>query len=202
MMRFRRLNTARCRGGWRSPGLAVVVTTVAIAIWSGCSVTKHNYKTLSFFFDGVPDPSSSIGGAGIGSDGKPQFVLVHKPYAEDRCDACHRTKYRPTKSDAGICIECHAAVQTEYPKMHGAVIAMACLWCHNPHESSHPALLRSADRKVCSQCHTAGMLESARVPAHADDTRGCVECHSGHGGTLPFMLKPGVVVPGSTPAQK
>jgi len=182
---------------------AIILSCIIAAIAIGCSVTPRNYKTLSFFFDGVPDPAVSGGpGAAGGSGGKPTFVVTHKPFADEHCDACHRTKYRPTKNDATICLECHAAVQTQYPKMHGAVIATACLWCHNPHESSHPALLRNSDRKVCSQCHTVAMLESTRVPAHADPARGCVECHSGHGSTLPFMLKPGVASPTPTPEQK
>ncbi len=188
----------------RRLAVAALVTIAAIALWSGCSVNKSNYKVLSFFFDGVPDPSLPVGALGGSADGKPVLVVLHPPYVQERCDECHKSKYRPTKNDSSICLPCHAAVQTQYPRMHGPVVATACLWCHNPHESSQPALLRFPDRKVCSQCHTESMLESARVPAHADPKRGCVECHSGHGSVQPFMLKPGVTpgaprTPGAEP---
>ena len=122
---------------------------VGAAIWSGCSVTPQNYKVLSFFFDGVPDPSVPPGAIGVrrGPDGKPTFVVVHKPYAEERCDECHRTKYRPSKNDSSICLKCHAPVQTQYQRMHGPVVATACLWCHSPHESPN---LHSASEDVFS----------------------------------------------------
>ena len=170
--------------------LLIAGPVIAFALWSGCSVTQKNHKVLSFFFDGVPEPSVSPAAAAAGAG--PSRVILHRPYAEERCDACHRSKYRPSKTDSSICLECHAAVQTQHERMHGAVIAAACLWCHNPHESSHPALLRSADRKVCGQCHTEEMLRASRIPEHTDASRACLECHSGHGSSRPFLLKPGV----------
>jgi predicted CXXCH cytochrome family protein len=73
--------------------------------------------------------------------------------------------------------------------MHGPVAAGACMWCHAPHESIHRSLLRDADRKVCAQCHTAAMLAGTKVPEHADESRACLECHTGHGGPAPYMLR-------------
>jgi predicted CXXCH cytochrome family protein len=169
----------------------VVLVSAIIAIWSGCSVNKRNYKVLNFFFDGVPDPSLPAGSEPGVDGGPPRLVVVHRPFAEENCEACHRTRYRPSRNDSSICLECHDTVKTAHPFMHGPVEANACLWCHNPHESSHPALLRDTDRKVCSQCHTPSMLSSTKVPAHADTARGCLECHSGHGGLTSQMLKPG-----------
>ena len=193
-----RARTLRAVG--RLQGVALLMTVAGVAIWSGCSVTKQNYKVLSFFFDGVPDPSLPPGAVGsrmVG--GQPVFIVVHKPHAQERCDECHTSKYRPSRNDSSICLKCHAAVQNAYPHMHGAVEATACLWCHSPHESSHLALLRDSDRKVCSQCHTPSMLNATRVPAHADAARGCLECHSGHGSAAAFMLKPEVPAAAPTP---
>lgn len=194
----------------RLEGAALLLIIVALAIWSGCTVTKQNYKALSFLFDGVPDPSLPPGSeAGRLEGGKPVFVVIHKPYAEERCDACHRTRYRPSRNDSGVCLECHASVKVTYPHVHGAVEAAACLWCHNPHESSRPALLRDSDRKMCAQCHTLSMLGTTKVPAHSDAARGCLECHSGHGGTTSSMLKPDTTAaaltqehPGTWPEKK
>jgi predicted CXXCH cytochrome family protein len=170
------------------------VVLVGAAVWSGCTVTPRNYKVLSFFFDGVPDPSIPPGAVvGRGAGGKPTLVVVHKPFAEERCEECHTTKYRPSKNDSSICLKCHAAALTQYQRMHGPVAAAACLWCHSPHESAQPHLLRSADPKVCLQCHAPAMLESTRVAAHADESRACLDCHSGHGSDRAYILKPGVL---------
>ncbi len=182
--------------------LAAVCVAGAAAVfgpWSGCTVTRENYKTLSFFFDGVPDPDAPVPGSGPGIAGTPAVVILHAPYAAENCDACHKTRYRPTRNDSTICFECHAGIRSAYPRMHGPVAAGACLWCHSPHESAYPALFRDADRRVCAQCHTPDLLSSTRVPAHADPARACLECHSGHGGHEPFMLKP--AGPAQTPPE-
>lgn len=170
------------------PWVAIVLACGFAALWAGCAVTTSNYKALSFFFDGVPDPSKQAPGT-ASAGGGPSFVVQHRPFVEERCDECHKTKYRPSKNDSSICTQCHAAVQTQYANMHAAVIASACLWCHNPHESAQPFLLRTNDRKVCAQCHTLSALDVANTPAHADETRSCLECHSGHGSAQPYLLK-------------
>jgi predicted CXXCH cytochrome family protein len=178
-------------------------TAVAVAVlagaslvagtWTGCTVTPGNYRTLSFFFDGVPDPSPGPAGGARGEDRArtPALVVVHRPYAEDKCESCHTTRFRPSRHDSGACMQCHAPVRTAHPRMHGPVSAGACLWCHSPHESSHAFLMRDADRKVCAQCHSGATFDTSRVAAHADATRGCLECHVAHGGDRPFLLRPG-----------
>lgn len=189
-MAKRPMSGGRRRASARALVAAWGAAIVCAALWTGCTVSKRNYPVLSFFFDGVPDPSLPKGAVNRGDDGKPVFVVVHRPYFEEKCDACHRTKYRPTRNDSSACQDCHAVVKTAYPKMHGAVEANACLWCHSPHESSRPHLLRDADRKLCLQCHEYSLLSAAKVPAHRDESRGCLECHSGHGGTDAHLLKP------------
>ena len=178
-------------GGGARLAAGLGVTLIVALVVLGCTVTNRNYKVLSFFFDGVPDPNLPAGVVTRVEGGKPAVAVLHQPYAEERCEVCHRTRYRPTREDSSICLECHAQVKSAHAVMHGAVEANACLWCHNPHESSHPALLRDSDRKVCSQCHTPSML-GLSVPEHRDESRGCLECHSGHGGSSTLMLKVGV----------
>ena len=211
MMPPTRRRPAGQKAGFRLAVIGLFGGAIAVGSWTGCTVTKQNYKTLSFFFDGVPDPSAPAGqGAGrSGPDGKPAFAVVHRPYAEEKCDACHKTRYRPSRNDSSICLQCHAAVQTEHPLMHGPVVATACLWCHTPHESTRPALLRDDDRKVCSQCHTGSTFDASTVPAHGDPARACLECHFGHGGNARFMLRPGAAADsppptptGATPEKK
>jgi len=162
-------------------------------LWAGCSVQK-NYRLLSFFFDGVPNPNALPAAASAG-DGttmrtSPTYV-AHRPFTEERCDECHGGRLRPGVDDSGMCLKCHADVPNKHPVMHGPVAVVACLWCHVPHESAFASLLKADARQVCAQCHEPGMLGTDTVPAHADGSRSCLECHSGHGGDARFFLHPG-----------
>lgn len=162
--------------------------------WAGCQVTPSNYKLLSFLFDGVPDPSMSGprgNTAGVDIKQSPTYS-AHRPFLEENCDACHKGKLRPSRNDSSTCLTCHAEETSKHPYMHGPVAAAACMWCHAPHESAYAALLRDSDRKVCMQCHTTEMLSAEDVPEHADESRACLECHTGHGGDAPKMLRAGV----------
>ena len=170
---------------WGTVGLGILVDT-------GCTVTKDNYELMSFFFDGVPDPSTIAGGAARPGDATLMAMVVsHKPFAENKCEACHKTRYRPSRNDGSACLGCHDKVMTQHAWTHGAVAGGACLWCHSPHESARRWLLRGPDRKVCALCHAATLTDGSTVPAHADETMSCVACHFGHGGDNSLMLKPG-----------
>lgn len=166
-----------------------------LLVWSGCTVTESNFKTLSFFFDGVPDPrQKAVEDAGISrfssiDPRKAPNYSVHKPFKEEKCDECHKSGLKMGRNNATVCMKCHKEVPTKHDFMHGPVAAGACMWCHYPHESPHAHLLRDTDRKVCGQCHTPRMLSTKKVPEHADATRSCLECHYAHGGPAPRMLR-------------
>lgn len=164
---------------------------LAVPQWCGCTVTPENYETLSFFFDGVPDPTLPASTASLPANDPRRIASysLHPPYAKEECDTCHRARNRPTRNNGRLCLECHESITTEHPRMHGPVVAMACLWCHNPHESVHKHLLRDTDAKVCGQCHTPDLLSPERVPEHAQPEASCLGCHSGHGGDAPYMLR-------------
>lgn len=185
-------------GGNPSPGVgrirggalcAVGFAGVAFAL-RGCSVEK-NYELLSFFFDGVPDPNAM---PVLASTGDPAAMrasptyTAHPPYVENRCVECHGRAFTTSGVDSGVCLKCHEGVRDAYPYMHGPVAFGACLMCHVPHESAYSALLKGEPIKVCGQCHGPGMLDSERVPEHADATS-CLGCHTGHGGTARYMLR-------------
>lgn len=159
--------------------------------WAGCQVTPSNYKLLSFLFDGVPDPAlAGPAGNTSGQDiRQSKTYSLHRPFEEEKCDACHAGGLRPTRQDSSRCLQCHADRTAEFAYMHGPVAAAACMWCHAPHESAFAHLLRDADRKVCGQCHTPEMLTAEQVPEHGDESRACLECHTGHGGPAPKMLR-------------
>lgn len=180
---------------------------LVIAAWMGCSIEK-NYATLSFFFDGVPNPeakarASAASGVTANMRSSATYTL-HKPFAGDQCIECHESQLKITSRDSGICLKCHKDEPTRYPRMHGPVAAGACLWCHAPHESAEAHLLRKPAREVCAQCHDRTLLSSEFVPEHAGDSdRSCLDCHSGHGGPASMFLKEGISRPahGERPAK-
>jgi predicted CXXCH cytochrome family protein len=173
---------------WR--GLVILlVLAVGIAVAVGCTPQKR-YRVLSFFFDGVPNPDAPRGAtARRSASGRP--IFVHKPFAEQKCDACHlnsqdifaRAKMRP-----GACMDCHADVRDQYAVMHGPVAAEACTMCHAPHQSSQAHLLKTPTPKVCVQCHDEATLGTT-VAEHQNPKSDCISCHSGHGGTDRNFLK-------------
>lgn len=176
-------------------------------VWMGCSVEKH-YKTLSIFFDGVPDPEAKAQAAAAGGVTAAMRLsatyTIHKPYAEEKCAECHKGRIVIAGRDSTMCAKCHEAEETKYPRMHGPVAAGACLWCHSPHESGEAHLLRDQARNVCTQCHDQSLISNDEIPAHSDTARSCLECHHGHGGTAAMFLKEGVSrlapAPGGTSA--
>ncbi len=190
---------AWCRSGRRALAVALAAVACLAVLWPGCSVEK-NYRVLSFFFDGVPDPNAPVrrsAGGGLGAGpAQAAIVAVHKPYAEEKCASCHVSRFQLTVNDSALCLKCHGEKPTEYAVMHCPVAAGACLWCHTPHESAYASLLKAPARDVCSQCHVPGTLSTRRTPAHADAARSCLECHSGHGGTRPYFIREATAQPG------
>lgn len=175
-------------------------------IWTGCSV-ERDHKLLSFFFDGVPDPSLVKTSADALQFAKATggTVYAHPPFANNKCWECHQNlsgeEARQVRPD--ICFKCHATIASEHAKMHGAVAAGACVYCHSPHESTIKHLLKSTAPKLCLQCHSKVSFGNPPAPVHQDLNRDCLECHSGHGGPERFFLRDGwmnvVPQPNATP---
>jgi len=169
---------------WLGGATGLLFLVAFITLVFGCSPEKH-YKTLSFFFDGVPNPAAAKTGftARRGASGKP--IFIHKPFADEKCNACHLNTddiFARAKVRANVCVECHAAVKIEHRVMHGPVVNDACILCHTPHTSPNEHLLRTPAPKVCLQCHEIPSL-SKFTPEHADSKGNCLSCHSGHGGS-------------------
>jgi predicted CXXCH cytochrome family protein len=175
----------------RHPLYVLIACVVAGALWQGCTVTRDNYTTLSYFFDGVPDPNGKFATVDVktGQVNPLGKFSQHKPFVEEKCADCHSGVAVLSKNSSEICMKCHAAVPTQHRYTHGPVAASACLWCHSPHDAPRPHLLREDDRKLCTQCHAPGALDAEREPAHADESRACLECHYGHGGDRRFLLR-------------
>jgi predicted CXXCH cytochrome family protein len=183
-------------------------------LWIGCTPTEQNYKVLSFFFDGVPNPSDPAFRSGRASrsgglGGAEAFVVyTHAPYADpdpNACNVCHEGRVGGvyTRSSLTIpptvCLKCHQDEVNKYPVMHGPVAAVECLWCHAPHESSIPALLRRRAPELCLQCHTLELL-APWPPEHHQPDIDCLQCHVAHGGERHGLLRARVNPPSTAPS--
>jgi predicted CXXCH cytochrome family protein len=174
----------------------------AVTCFYGCT-TEKRYEILKVLFDGVPNPNapkvassskSPNGSAGGANAGVAQPVaFMHKPYQENKCDACHGSssgKYSDyQKIGADVCLKCHEKVLTAYPVMHGPVTSVECNLCHTPHESTIRGLLKQSAPTVCTQCHVTELL-SGTTPAHLQPDSQCLQCHVGHGGNEHKLLRP------------
>ncbi|MFT5424502.1 MAG: putative CXXCH cytochrome family protein [Phycisphaerales bacterium] len=176
----------RGRLGWSAAVSVLGVLGLAL-VWGGCNTQRH-YELLSFFFDGVPDPNRPLDLLSEAS-ASPTFSQ-HQPFVSDDCLKCHEDPSQMTMSleDSSLCLQCHEDVTSQYPRMHGAVVGLACLRCHSPHFSSLASLLREPAPGLCMQCHDTNQMGSPS-PQHEDLTRDCLECHTGHGGPDPHFLR-------------
>ncbi|MGD0139234.1 MAG: cytochrome c3 family protein [Tepidisphaeraceae bacterium] len=178
----------------RRPVYAMAILAILSMLAVGCSVAK-NYKTLSFFFDGVPDPNApvatpvSMSVAGPNGELAPVKMYRHKPFAEGKCAECHAAdKKHLVTVKAELCVKCHAPAVKQYPVMHAPVAIGQCLWCHEPHESDSPKLLKTTAPELCLQCHDQNLLSSDVKSHQLADQANCLDCHTGHGGAKPSLL--------------
>jgi len=156
---------------------------------------QRDYKVLSFFFDGVPDPNAPrLVSQTHFTEAHPLSLTPihpyqHKPYALGQCYQCHLPdRQRLIRlSPADLCVRCHTRTTHEFPVMHGPVAAGLCLWCHDPHESDQPHLLKSVGPDLCLQCHDQQLLPPN--PPHQADNSPCLQCHLGHGGADHGLLR-------------
>ena len=166
---------------------------IAITLINSC-VTERNYKYLSFFFDGVADPSvtenieinlidSSAQIAQIDSSSiKPQLI-VHTPYAENECNSCHNKNVMGTyvKPQPALCYQCHVDFNETYESLHGPVSGGYCTSCHDPHKSKISNLLIKEGQELCFTCHESSDLSLGNL--HSDiGEKNCIDCHNPHGG--------------------
>ena len=169
--------------------------------WFGCA-PQERYHTLTFFFDGVPDPNAppkpkrGLGGAHMTMMGQATTMVSmttrHKPWENKQCASCHPMDWGASNGQMAypivdLCVKCHPKIPQAYPKMHGPVAVKASDWCHNPHEAEQPHLLKYPPRKLCGQCHEE---LSHSTKEHVDGVTSCLDCHGGHGGPKRFFLHP------------
>ncbi len=175
----------------------------------------QRYRTLCFFFDGVPVPGSRVEAPSepdpteLDADAlvqetapaeelpptpepepQPGAIRRHPPYRDYRCGSCHDTssgRLLRTPQE-GLCRQCHENVPGDLRYVHGPVAVDACLFCHHPHGGQFAMQLRAEPADVCLRCHDADDVREGAHHAVLDESA-CTDCHSGHGGSERFFLK-------------
>jgi predicted CXXCH cytochrome family protein len=162
----------------------------AIAILSAaCS-----YRSLSFFFDGVPPPRATTAGpavpSGLRKSASPAVLKgsEHGPYAAKQCDGCHvagrgNALLVPAEQ---LCARCHVlALDKKF--VHGPLTSGGCLLCHDPHSSQHAFLLVGESGTFCIRCHDPRALRA--VEGHGNAGGACTACHEAHMSDRQFLLR-------------
>jgi predicted CXXCH cytochrome family protein len=185
----------------------IVISIISFAfllLFVMCCDSEKHYKTLSYFFDGVPSPDGEVSDSNTSEPQntrrkRPEIVwYVHEPYKVRPCkchgkDITRRSFYRQVESTLKVpelCYECH----TDYSKssanyVHGPVAVGYCLFrCHSPHQSKIPGLLLKPIPELCYDCHDVQAIEE--ISAHSAETLpGCIDCHQPHESSIKGLLK-------------
>ncbi|MHC4083647.1 MAG: cytochrome c3 family protein [Planctomycetota bacterium] len=185
---------------------AIVITILTVIVTTVLSCDEEErYKTLTFFFDGVP-PLKSDDVNDVNSPDKvgqkslkrnvPTFN-VHEP--SKVCENCHDMTKKPrwatpefVKEPLQLCYDCHpnSNYSGSVDYVHGPVAIGDCMRCHNPHRSKQEHLLKIPVPDVCYRCHEKADMES--IEEHpAELLSECLDCHVGHSSPARGLLREG-----------
>jgi predicted CXXCH cytochrome family protein len=164
-------------------------------------VTSSNYKILSFFFDGVPNPDStqiskndSLKIVDTNSirlaTNSPKKGSVHPPYAERNCGICHdlSKQYKLVSTMPDLCYTCHEDFSDGNKIVHGPVASGNCTECHDAHSSPNEKMLLDKSQKLCFNCHVKDDIMNNAVHSDIDSTL-CWTCHEPHSSVDKLFLK-------------
>lgn len=166
---------------------------------------NNNYKAISFFFDGVPDPATdsliipenvllNLGDSMVlaydTSATKTIRITYHDPYKFKGCSSCHdiNSVGKMIEEEPTLCYQCHENFTSSYKFIHGPVAGGFCTSCHDPHQSKGIFLLKEPIHDLCLFCHLRENI-SPGEGHNIRDKSACNECHNPHGGTNRLMLK-------------
>ncbi len=183
-----------------SIGLMLLVFLGVLAV--SCDEVER-YKTLTFFFDGVPP----LGQEGLqeelinsnfqeSTQTRPkQLWYVHEPQKD--CTLCHGKRKQQrgfslqvhlTAPVPKLCYNCHTDYTVSASFVHGPVAVGKCLFCHDQHKSKIKHLLKEPEPKLCYQCHNINTIEL--IPAHFTNQQfACTGCHYAHASSAKYLLK-------------
>ncbi len=176
----------------------ILLLSTTILFW-GCD-TASNYKTLSYFFDGVPNPDSvAINSVDSNSKSNIQNQNIshntiqlhsHKPYTSRECSKCHQSSFsnKLVKDINDLCFDCHAELIKDSIYVHGPVAEGYCVKCHQPHTSTNDNLILKTDQSLCYECHLKTDILKNKAHYEIKDTI-CWVCHNPHAQSKQYFLK-------------
>lgn len=184
--------------------LFLFVTVCITVICVRCTPEKK-IKVLSFFFDGVPDPTKKTEEVieinteyewakinTVDTKNKKPTSYDHKPFAEEKCGSCHDEGFSNAlvKPIPNLCYSCHEDINTKYQTLHGPVASGNCMACHAHHQSKFEKLLPREGQELCLFCHESYQVFKNKKHEKIGD-KNCTECHDPHGGENRGLLKAG-----------
>jgi predicted CXXCH cytochrome family protein len=125
--------------------------------------------------------------------------VVHAPFADKSCAACHRSpmggRIRLTGRADALCASCHRDIPESAPTggswhlaLRGSRTASGCLACHDPHVSLNRKLLVKTGTALCASCHFGHVQAAGAKGGHAPAAEDCLTCHRPHGAPRPSLL--------------
>jgi len=180
--------------------LAVIASATVVLV--ACA-PESRYRTLSFFFDGVPPPPglehlapeqpsnrrASAFQAAIAALPEREEVRsptrlalsVHAPVRERRCRECHGSgaSLEEIPRDASLCDKCHLEQRQAEGWDHGPINLGVCIPCHRSHDSEYEHLLDRPIPDLCLVCHEEDKERGAEYHQVANIDQ-CTECHDPH----------------------
>ncbi|MFN8165552.1 MAG: cytochrome c3 family protein [Bacteroidia bacterium] len=184
------------KGGKKKLFLVLVAIFALSVFIIRCTPEKH-FRTLSFFFDGVPDPNKKPDSLLLATNDTSHLQVKkaeqesfdHKPYAEDKCESCHEKGFsnRLLIPQPDLCYTCHRDFRQMYASLHGPVASGNCTACHNQHTGKYKYLLMQKGQDICLYCHQKNQVFANKLHKDVGD-KNCTECHSPHGGSNRGML--------------
>lgn len=177
--------------------------TVSALFFASCSTGK-NQRILSFFFDGVPLPDSTLASEEsseplTGYDDQsidssmislvPVYTL-HYPYEEKECMSCHNENSLGDMvlPEPDLCYMCHDDFSASYAWVHGPAAGGYCTQCHDAHKSENDYLLKRSGQDICTWCHDLNQAPHNDMHTDLGDTE-CTLCHNPHGGEDKFLMR-------------
>jgi predicted CXXCH cytochrome family protein len=178
--------------GHRRLGWALAAL-IAFACVQSCQ-PKTRYRTLSFFFDGVPNPDAPIEAVHRPDREESPFHPVrrppaptpapirsiHQPARQNQCLQCHDSvTMAPLALDATLCDKCHLEQRLREGWAHGPINLGTCVPCHDPHDSPYLHLLEKPVPDLCLDCHAEDMARQETYH-EVPEVDACIQCHDPH----------------------
>jgi predicted CXXCH cytochrome family protein len=183
--------------------LQVKYTFVFRLIGLAFIISSCSYKTLSTFFDGVPNPNDTSLFASVNSPNQSLSDRIneinaikagpdlnyHMPYLDKACTACHDENLigKFVKPEPDLCYQCHEDFRKTYAVLHVPVEMGECTSCHSPHMAEARKLLLRTGQQLCLGCHDEGDIRKQEPHGEIGNTD-CIECHNPHGGSESYLL--------------